>query len=126
MLGVDEGRVGEAADRPHRLHSANMSKIALIAKLTAAEGKADELEAALANLIGAADSEPGLEIYSVHADTSDPGVYWFYELYRDSDALDVHGKGDEMKAAMGALGGLLGGRPEVMRLAPVAAKGIAI
>jgi quinol monooxygenase YgiN len=103
-----------------------MSKIALIAKLTAAEGKAEELESALANMVAAADSEAGLEIYSVHADMSQPGIYWFYELYADQGALDVHGKGDEMKAAMGALGGLLGGRPEVMKLAPVVAKGISI
>jgi quinol monooxygenase YgiN len=103
-----------------------MSKIALIAKLTAAEGKVDDLRTALGELIAAADSEPGLEIYSVHADQSEEGVFWFYELYTDAGAFEVHGKGDEMKAAMGALGGLLGGRPEVIRLSPVAAKGIAV
>jgi quinol monooxygenase YgiN len=101
-----------------------MSKISLIAKLTAAEGKADELKAALANLIAAADEEPGLEIYSVHADASDANVFYFFELYTDQAALDVHGKGDQMKAAMGAMGGLLAGRPEVSMLTPVVAKGM--
>ena len=38
-----------------------MSKISLIAKLTAAEGKADELRAALGAMITAADSESGLD-----------------------------------------------------------------
>jgi quinol monooxygenase YgiN len=103
-----------------------MSKISLIAKLTAAEGKADELQAALGALIEASEEEPGLEIYSVHADTSDPNVFYFFELYSDQAALDVHGKGDGMKAAMGALGGLLGGRPEVTMLSPVVAKGIEV
>ncbi len=101
-----------------------MSKISLIAKLTAADGKADELKNALSAMIAAADEEPGLEVYSVHADTSDPSVFYFFELYADQGALDVHGKGDGMKAAMGALGGLLGGRPEITMLAPVAAKGL--
>lgn len=101
-----------------------MSKISLIAKLTAAEGKADELSSALQNMITAADSEPGLEVYSVHADANEAGVFYFFELYADQAALDVHGKGDEMKSAMGALGGLLGGRPEVTMLTPVAAKGL--
>ncbi|MGI9599271.1 MAG: putative quinol monooxygenase [Acidimicrobiales bacterium] len=103
-----------------------MSKISLIAKLTAADGKADELLAALQAMITAADEEPGLEIYSVHRDSADTNVFYFFELYADQGALDVHGKGDGMKAAMGALGGLLAGRPEVSMLSPVAAKGMAL
>lgn len=103
-----------------------MSKISLIAKLTAAEGKSDELEAALATLIGAAEEEAGLEVYSAHADAKEPGTYYFFELYTDQDALAVHGKGDQMKQAMGALGGLLSGRPEVTMLRPVVAKGLSL
>lgn len=103
-----------------------MSKISLIAKLTAAEGKATELKAALENMIPAAEEEAGLEIYSVHADTADSNVFYFFELYADQGALDVHGKGDDMAAAMGALKGLLGGRPEVTMLSPVAAKGLSL
>lgn len=106
-------------------YGAAMSKISLIAKLTAADGKADELKAALENMIAAADEEPALEIYSVHADNADPNVFYFFELYADQAALDVHGKGDGMKAAMGALGGgLLGGRPEITMLTPISAKGM--
>lgn len=101
-----------------------MAKIALIAKLTAAEGKADDLEAALTAAIAAADEEPGLEIYSVHADRSNPGVFYFFELYADDEALAVHGKGEGMKAAMGGLGPLLAARPDIFRLDPVAAKGL--
>jgi quinol monooxygenase YgiN len=103
-----------------------MSKISLIAKLTAAEGKVDELRAALDALIPEADEEEGLEVYSVHADNANDGVFYFFEMYRDQAALDVHGKGERMKAAMGALGGLLGGRPEVTMLTPVAAKGLSV
>jgi len=101
-----------------------MSKISLIAKLTAAEGKIDEMRAALDTLIVEAEEEEGLEIYSAHADTANEGVFYFFEVYRDQAALDVHGKGDRMRAAMKAMGGLLGGRPEVTMLSPVAAKGI--
>ena len=104
-----------------------MSKISLIAKLTAAEGKADDVEAALHGMIAAAEEESGLEIYSAHRDSADSSVFYFFELYTDQGALDVHGKGDGMKQAMGALGGgLLAGRPEVSLLSPVAAKGMAI
>lgn len=103
-----------------------MSKISLIAKLTAAEGKADEMETALNAMITASEEEAGLEIYSVHRDNADSSVFYFFELYADQAALDVHGKGDGMKAAMGAIGGYLAGRPEVTMLTPVAAKGLSL
>jgi quinol monooxygenase YgiN len=101
-----------------------MSKIALIAKLTAAEGKADELKEALRALIEAAESESGLEVYAANQAADDPQVFWFFELYADQAALDVHGKEDPMRGAMKQLGGLLGGRPEVTMLSPVVAKGL--
>ncbi len=103
-----------------------MSKIALIAKLTAAEGKADELKATLASLIAAAEEEAGLEVYSAHEDQKDPNVIWFYELYAGQEALDVHGRGEQMKPAMKALGSMLAGRPEVTFLTPLAAKGLSV
>lgn len=101
-----------------------MSKISLIAKLTAVEGKADELADAIRNVVAAADEEPGLEVYSAHAADDEPGVFYFFEIYADADAKDVHGKGDRMRAAMGDFGGLLAGRPEITLMTPVAAKGL--
>ncbi|MEM9130992.1 MAG: putative quinol monooxygenase [Actinomycetota bacterium] len=101
-----------------------MSKVSLIAKLQAAEGKADELTAALHDLVAAAEVEPGLEVYSAHVDPNAEGVFYFFELYTDQAAFEAHGKDDRMKAAMGALGGFLGGRPEITILTPVVAKGL--
>jgi len=101
-----------------------MSKISLIAKLPVAEGKSEEFEAALADLIAASNEEAGLEIYSAHKENET--TYWFFELYSDTGALEVHGKGDAMKGAMRALGGFMGGAPEVTRMTPVAAKGMDI
>ena len=103
-----------------------MSKISLIAKLTAVDGKATDLETALRGVIAAAAEEAGLEVYSAHAANDEPGVFYFFELYQDQAAVDVHGKGDGMRAAMGAFGGLLAGRPEITRITPVAAKGLDI
>lgn len=101
-----------------------MTKISLIAKLTAADGKAEELQAALAPLAAAGAEESGLEVYSFHRSNDDENVIYAFELYADQAALEVHGKGETMKAAMGALGGLLAGRPEVTLMTPVAAKGL--
>lgn len=101
-----------------------MSKMSVIAKLTAAEGKQAELEAALLGVVAAAEEEAGLEVYSAHRCDEEPGVYYFFELYRNQEAKAVHGKGDGMRAAMGAFAGLLASRPEVIWMTPLAAKGL--
>jgi quinol monooxygenase YgiN len=101
-----------------------MSKISVIAKLTAIDGKTDELEHAIRAVIDAADEEDGLEVYSCHSSDDEPGVFYFFELYRDGAAKDVHGKGDRMRSAMGGFAGLLAGRPEITMMTPVAAKGL--
>jgi len=103
-----------------------MSKISVIARLTAVDGKADELEHAMRSVIDAAEDEDGLEVYSAHAADDEHGVYYFFEIYRDQDAKAAHGRGDGMRAAMAAFAGLLAGRPEVIVMTPVAAKGLAL
>lgn len=103
-----------------------MPKRSIIAKLTCDADKAADLEAALATMVRASEEEGGLEIYSVHKDSNHPGVYWFFELYTDGDALGVHGKGDGMRAAMKGVGALLAEPPEVSVLEPVVAKGLEI
>lgn len=103
-----------------------MSKFSIIAKLTCDESNSSALEAALATAIEASEEESGLEIYSVHKDPNTSGVYWFFELYTDGDALGVHGKGDGMRAAMKGVGALLAEPPEVSVLEPVVAKGLEI
>ena len=103
-----------------------MSKISLIAKLTAVDGKATELEAAMQTVIEAAAEEDGLEVYSAHRVDGETGIYYFFEIYRDQAAWDVHGKGERMRAAMGGFAGLLAGRPELTVMSPVAAKGLTV
>ena len=102
-----------------------MAKISLIAKLPCAEGKNAEFEAALGDMIEAANEEAGLEIYSAHR-INDTNDYVFFELYTDGEALAVHGKGDAMKQAMGAIGAFMAGKPDVSIMTPVVAKGLEI
>jgi quinol monooxygenase YgiN len=101
-----------------------MSKISIIAKLTAAEGKSEALEQAIRDVVAAASEEPGLEVYSAHASDDEPGIYYFFEIYRDADAKEQHGKGERMRAAMGAFAGLLAARPEVITMTPIVDKGL--
>ncbi len=103
-----------------------MPKVAMIAKLTAVDGKRDELVAAFEKVFPAVEQEDGTEAYVLHEDLGDANVVWFYELYRDNDALGVHGSSDAMKELMGSLAGLVGAAPEMHLIAPKRAKGLAI
>ena len=100
------------------------NKVSLIAKITAQSDKVEEMKEALKTLMAATDEESGLEIYAAHADANDPAVFWFYELYTDNDALGAHGQGERMKAAMGTMGALLDGAPEIHMVTPFVAKGL--
>jgi len=104
-----------------------MSKPALIAKITAAEGKRDELIAACQKMIDyVTASEPGTEVYVLHKDDKNENVVWYYEMYADKDALGVHGTSEAMAAFGKEIAPLLGGRTEIMRLSPVAGKGLSL
>ena len=101
-----------------------MSTIAVIAKLTAAEGRRDELVAVLAAQVSAVADETGTEIYALMTTNDDPNGVYFFERYVDADALKLHSSSDAMKALGPKLKGLVAGPPEIIRLSPVAAKGI--
>ena|SRR5690349_19636501 len=104
-----------------------MTQVAVVAKLTAAEGKGDELAAAIADLVAdVKDGEPGTLVYAAARDTEDPTVFWFYEFYGSPDAAGAHSAGEALAKAGERMRGLLAGRPEVHRLAPVAAKGLPV
>jgi quinol monooxygenase YgiN len=103
-----------------------MPKVAMVAKLTATDGKRDELAAVFESLFPAVEQEEGTEAYILHEDVGDPNVIWFYELYTDEAALGVHGGSDAMKELGGKLGGLIAAAPELTMLKPRKAKGLPI
>jgi quinol monooxygenase YgiN len=98
--------------------------ITIVAKLTAAEGKADQLKAALTEMVANVKaSEAGkATMYSLHTSDSEPNMFMFYEQYSDSEAFDAHGKTAHMAAMGGKLrdGGLLAGRPVIERYTQIA------
>ena len=96
-----------------------MTQVAAIAKLTAVEGKAEDLKAAIADLAtGVQVGEPGTLVYAATQDSDDPNVFWFYEFYDSPDAATAHSTGAALAEAGNRMRGLLAGRPEVHRLVP--------
>jgi quinol monooxygenase YgiN len=102
-----------------------MAKVSMLAKLTAHDGKGDELVAAFDDLFQAVGQEPGTELYVMNRSASDPNVFWFYELYSDADALGAHGGSEAMQKAATVFGPLLA-ESELVLGAPVKAKGVAL
>ncbi len=75
-----------------------MSHVAIVARVTVKEGKADEYVAAFAPLLEQAKREPGTLLYAVHRSNDDPHVFWTTEVYADDDAFAVH-RASEVHAA---------------------------
>ena len=102
-------------------------KIAVYVKLTAPEGKGDELVAAFASLYpGPLDAEPGTELHAIHQAKDNPDVVFFYELYSSADAHKAHSDGEALKAVLPKLGGLVAGPPEMILAEPKHAKGFSV
>ncbi len=100
-----------------------MSKISVIAKIVAKEGKRDELVAAFGDYFPQVGSEDGTLVYAISLDNADDVTVWVYELYSDGDALKGHSSSDAFKAFGAKLGGVLAGAPELHMCTPVHAKG---
>jgi quinol monooxygenase YgiN len=100
-----------------------MTETAIFFKMTAAEGKGDELLAALASLLPTVEKEEGTLMYLLHREDSDPDTIWMYERYTDADAFGVHSSSDAIATLMGELGGLVSGAPMMVQATPAGGKG---
>jgi quinol monooxygenase YgiN len=98
-----------------------VGQVALLARFTAKEGKADELVAAFEPLIDQVRNEPGTLLYVMNRAKDDPNVFWFAELYADDDAFAAHGGSEAMAKAMPVLGPLIA-ESELVVGEPVLAK----
>jgi autoinducer 2-degrading protein len=100
-----------------------MPKVAVIARVKAKEGKAEELIAAFRPLLGQAEKEPGTLVYAVNRSKDDPHLFWVYELYADGDAFAAHSGSDAMAAAGPVLGELIA-ESELIVGEPLSTKGL--
>lgn len=99
--------------------------ITIVAKLTAVEGKADELRAVLTEMVGNVKAkEQGKALaYSLHTTDADPNTFMFYEQYADAAAVEAHNKTEHMAAMGGKLRGLTASRPVIERYSQIASVG---
>ena len=98
-----------------------MSKVSMFATFSCADGKRDEMDAALAAIVAASVGIDGIESYSYHK--GDGNTYWFYALMSSAEAMQTHADNEAMQTAMAEFMPLLAGPPEVSTTTPVAVNG---
>jgi quinol monooxygenase YgiN len=76
-----------------------VSQVAIVARVTVRDGKADAYVAAFAPLLEQAEQEPGTLLYAVHRSADNPNVFWTTEVYADDAAFAAHGASDVHAAA---------------------------
>ena len=76
-----------------------MSQVAIVARVTIKEGKADEYVASFAPLREQANKEPGTLLYALHRSKEDPHVFWTTEVYADDAAFAAHSASEVHAAA---------------------------
>ena len=76
-----------------------MPQVAIVARVTVKEGKADEYVAAFAPLLEQVEKEPGTLVYAVHRSKDDPHLFWTTEVYADDAAFAAHSASEVHAAA---------------------------
>jgi (4S)-4-hydroxy-5-phosphonooxypentane-2,3-dione isomerase len=74
-------------------------QVAIAARVTVKDGKAEQYIAAFAPLLEQARKEPGTLFYAIHRSKDDPHVFWTTEIYADDAAFAAHGASDVHAAA---------------------------
>jgi quinol monooxygenase YgiN len=100
-----------------------MSRIGLITRITAAEGKRDELLAALQLVLDEVHKEPGTLVYTFNVDQQNPSLVWTYQMFESAEAFEDHRNNGPRRAALEKAVPLIAGNPELIRIEPFAGKG---
>ncbi len=101
-----------------------MAKVAVVVKLKIKEGQRDEMTKGVMPGIDTAKGETGTQFYAFHHDAVDPNTVWFYELYADQDAANLHMGSEAFKAWSMSLMPFIVGAPEFSFLTPIGGKGL--
>ena len=101
-----------------------MSQVAVVVKLKIKEGQRDAITEAVKPGIETAKGEVGTRFYAFHHDAVEPNTVWFYELYADQDAANLHMGSEAFKSWSKTLAPFVDGAPDFSFLTPIGGKGI--
>ena len=98
----------------------NRDLLTVIAYMRAAEGKTEELKAALEALIEPTSQEEGYVNYDLHQDIEDPSLFYLYENWESVDTHETHMNAPHLQDFASRLGDLVEGDLTVRRLRRIA------
>jgi quinol monooxygenase YgiN len=88
--------------------------IGIVATLRVQAEKAAEFEAIFAELSQKVRAnEPGNLLYQLTKSRAEPNTYKVLELYKDQEAVTLHGQSEYYRAAGPKMGPCMAGRPEI-------------
>jgi quinol monooxygenase YgiN len=93
--------------------------ITLMAKIKAKQGSEADLEAALSGLVKKVEAEEGTLTYVLNKSLNDPCSFMVFEIYKDEDALTLHGSTDYFKTTMKQTAAYLAEKPVIEMYAEV-------
>ncbi|GFO64522.1 antibiotic biosynthesis monooxygenase [Geomonas paludis] len=84
-----------------------MSKVTIVAKLTAKSGCIEAVKAEVIKMLAPTREEQGCIEYRLHQDNADPAVFVFYENWKDQTAFEQHMESAHFKAYVAAVGDMI-------------------
>lgn len=91
-------------------------RLVLSVEFRAAPRRAEELRAALLDLVAPTRAEDGCERYDLHDDPTDPDRFVFYEIWTTPQAHAAHDRTEHVRGIVAALPELTVESPRVLRL----------
>jgi autoinducer 2-degrading protein len=76
-----------------------VSQVAIVARVTVRQGKAEQYVAAFTPLPEQARKEPGPLLYAIHRPRDDPQVFWTTKIYADDAVFAAHSASEVHAAA---------------------------
>ncbi len=92
----------------------------IVARIVAAPGVADELEAEMKRLVKRTRKEPGCRRYDLHRGTEDPRLFVFVEDWETKAHWEDHMAGDAIRAFTERIGEDMIESGEILQLGQVA------
>ncbi|WP_224983229.1 putative quinol monooxygenase [Geomonas agri] len=84
-----------------------MSKVTIVAKLTAKDGCIEGVKAEVIKMLAPTRQESGCIEYRLHQDKANPAVFVFYENWKDHAAFEEHMNSAHFKAYVAAVADLI-------------------
>ncbi|CAL9640693.1 Putative monooxygenase [Streptomyces sp. enrichment culture] len=96
-----------------------MEPVIVVGTLRLRPDTAEEARTVIASVVEQTHQEPGCLLYAAHEDAHDPLTLVVVEQWASQQALDEHNRSPYLASAMGRVGELLAGAPDVRILAPL-------